>query len=351
MSFITKAVTSFPEQIVSQSELKNLLIKVLPEKKDYIEEVMNITAIKSRHFTLPLNYYRDLRDVGKRNIIWKAEALRLQKENIEKLLTKSKIDIADIGLIVSATSSGFTVPSLDALMMNQFNFSPFTKRLPLFGLGSLAGVAGVNRVNDYLISHPASAAILMVTELCSLNFQLEDESNSNIMNTSLFGDGAAALLMVGKNHPMAGVSHYEIIANESIFYPNTERMMECSMNEQGLQIAESLEVPKMIKELVGLKIDNFLNKNFLSKSDINYFIAHPGSPNILEALGETLGHEKDKFFMSWESLKNKGNMSAVSVLHALELTIDSADIAPNSLGLMIAMGPGFCLELTLVKKT
>ncbi|MDD4974956.1 MAG: 3-oxoacyl-[acyl-carrier-protein] synthase III C-terminal domain-containing protein [Bacteriovorax sp.] len=350
MSFIIKAVTSCPEQLVPQKEIKNLLIKMWPEKSSFIEQFTESTAVESRHLTLPLNYYRDLKDMGKRNIIWKAEALRLQTENIKKLLDESKIDIADIGLIASATTTGLAVPSLEALMMNQFPFSPNTKRLPIFGLGCLAGVAGVNRVNDYLLGHPEKAAILMVTELCSLTFQFEESSIANIIGTSLFGDGSGAVLMVGEDHPLAATSNFEILSTESIFYPDTERVMGWDMVENGFQIVLSNEIPALVKDKVGKNIDEFLSKNKLTRSDINFFVAHPGGADILEALSETLNHDKDKFALSWNSLKTRGNTSAASVLHVLEQTIDTADLAPNTLGLMLAMGPAFCLEISLIKK-
>ncbi|MBC7537688.1 MAG: type III polyketide synthase [Bacteriovorax sp.] len=350
MSFIIKAITSCPEILVQQKEMQNLLTTVWPLQSSFIEQFTDSSGVESRHLTLPLNYYRDLEDMGKRNIIWKAEALRLQSDNIKKLLDVTKIDIADIGLIASATTTGLAVPSLEALIMNQFPFSPNTKRLPIFGLGCLAGVAGVNRVNDYLLGHPEKAAILMVTELCSLTFHFDDESIGNIISTSLFGDGSGAVLMVGKNHPLAGTSNFEILSTESIFYPDTERMMGWDMIENGFQILQSNEIPKLVKEHVGHNIDKFLSNNFLTRNDICYFIAHPGGPKVLEALCETLNQDKDKFALSWESLKTRGNTSAASVLHVLEQTIDKADIAPNSLGLMMAFGPAFCLEISLIKK-
>lgn len=350
MSFIVKAVTSCPEQLVEQMEIKNLMMKIWPEKSSLIEQCADSCAVDSRHFTLPLNYYLDLDDVGKRNIIWKAEALRLQKENIKKLFDESEIDIADIGLIASATSTGLAVPSLEALIMNQFPFSPNTKRLPLFGLGCLAGVAGINRVNDYLLGHPRSAAILMVTELCSLTFQFDDDSAANIVGTSLFGDASGAVLMVGKDHPKAYNSNFEIFSTESIFYPDTERVMGWGMVENGFQIVLSNEVPNLLKDYAGKNVSEFLNKNKVSRNDIHYFVVHPGEAKALDALSEILNCNKDKFALSWGSLKTRGNTSAASILHVLEQTIDSADIAPNTLGLMMAMGPAYSLEISLIKK-
>ena len=350
MSFIIKAVTSCPEELVLQSDIKNHLQKNWKEKSSAIEELIDRSSVYSRHLSLPLNYYQDLHDFGKRNIIWKAEALRLQTNNIQKILTETEIDIADIGLLASATSTGVTVPSLEAMIMNKFPFSPNTIRLPLFGLGCLAGVSGINRVHDYLSTYTTSAAILMVTELCSLTFQLGDVGVANMMSTSLFGDASGAILMVGKDHPLVKLSHFEMMASESIFYSDTERTISWDMMESGFQISVSNDLPSLVKENLVKSIDHFLHKNKLTRSDINYYIAHPGGAEFLNILGETLNYDKDKFGLSWESLKTRGNTSGAGVLHVLEQTIASADIAPESLGIMLAMGPAFSLEMSLIKK-
>lgn len=350
MSFLITAVSSYPEHITSQADIKNFLKKVWPEQAPFIEKFMDSTTVHKRHLTLPLEHYQDLGDMGERNKTWKEEALRLQKENIQKILDNSKIDINDIGLIASATTTGLAVPSLEAIIMNHFPFSPNTKRLPLFGLGCLAGVAGINRVNDYLTGHPTEAAVLMVTELCSLTYQFEDKRVANIIGTSLFGDGSGAVLLVGNEHPMAKSAYLEILKTESTFYPNTEHLMGWDIIKNGFQINLSTDIPSLVTEHVGKNIDNFLNKNKTTREKISYYIAHPGGPKVLDALCETMGLSRDKLALSWESLKNYGNTSATSVINVLEQTILSADIATNSLGVMMAMGPAFSLELSLVRK-
>lgn len=350
MSYILKAVTSYPKHLVKQSEVNDLLVKIWPEKKAHIEQFIDATTVETRYLSLPLNYYRDLRDMGKRNVIWKAEACQLQKENMQKLLSETNIEISDIGLIVSVTTTGLAVPTLDALMMNQFPFSPDTKRLPLFGLGCLGGVAGINRVHDYLVGHPEKAALLMVTELCSLTFQLEDESVANLVGATLFGDGAAAVLMVGNKHPLSKSSAFEVVTTESVFYPETERLMGWDMIDTGFQLVLSGDIPAHVKEFVGKNIDDFLMKNNMSREDIGYYVAHPGGPKVLSAICETMNISKDKLALSWESLSKFGNTSASSVLNVLEETIKVSDINPKSMGLMMAMGPAFSLELSLLQK-
>lgn len=349
MSFVVNAVTAHPEHVVNQKDVNGMLKKIWPKYSEMIEQFSRSTTVETRHLTLPLNYYQDLADMGKRNIIWKAEATRLQKQNISKILSDSKINIEDIGLIASVTTTGLTVPSLEALMMNEFPFSPNTKRLPLFGLGCLAGVAGINRVNDYLSGHKDKAGLLLVTELCSLTFQLGDESVANLIGTTLFGDGSGAVLMVGSDHPLAKKSHFEILKTESVFFPDTERMMGWDMIDSGFQLVLSNEIPILVKEKVGVCIHSFLEKNKITKKDLAFYVAHPGGPKVLDAVAETLNIESHQLGLSWQSMARYGNASAASVINVLEETMNSK-VNTGELGLMMAMGPAFALELSLIKK-
>lgn len=350
MSYIVQAVTSYPQHVVKQSAVHHLLTSLWPDKKESIYRIEDNHSIESRNFSLPLNYYCDLEDVGKRNVIWKAEACRLQKENIQKILDEEKIDIADIGLIASATTSGLAVPSLEALMMNQFPFCPLTKRLPLFGLGCLGGVAGINRVNDYLRGHPKKAALLMVTELSSLNFQMADDSLTNLIGTTSYGDGSGAVLLVGDEHPLAEAALFEIMSSESVFYPETERLMGLDMVQSGFQLVISSDIPSLIKARVGKSIEEFLGKNKITKKDINFYMAHPGGSSIMNALCEAMMIEREQMALSWESWSQYGDASAASIINVIEKTSTAENVTRNNLGLMIALGPAFSLELSLLKK-
>ena len=52
---------------------------------------------------------------------------------------------------------------------------------------------------------------------------------------------------------------------------------------------------------------------------------------------------------SWDSLNEHGNMSSASVLFILKDTLDNLP-PKNSVGVMTALGPGFCAEFNLLKR-
>lgn len=352
MSYLCYAQTSLPKNTYKQSEIKKLLSSIWTGKKEQelIEQFFATTGVKSRSLALPLEEYQNLGHFGNRNNIWKKEAVSLQKKNIEEILSKVKISAEDIKLIASVNSTGLCVPSMEALLMNQTPIGHNTKRLPIFGLGCLGGVAGINRVHDYLEGHESEAALVLVTELCSLTYQLEDCSIANLVGTALFGDGAGAVLMVGENHPLKDSALLEIVNTKSFFYPDTEHYMGWKMVETGFEINLSNDIPNLVRSQVGKNITEFMQENGLERNDIKFFLGHPGGPKVLEAVTDALEGKKEDLALSWESLEAHGNMSSVSVINVIELFQDKKQYKKGDVGIMFAMGPAFSLELSLVKK-
>lgn len=349
MSLIHSVVSHFPKYYTSQTDIAEEISRLWPERKRQVEQFHQSSRVLGRHLTLPLERYKNLGDIGERSKLWLETAQELQKKNIEELLSKAGLTPSDISLIVSTTVTGLAIPSLEARLMNLLPFSPSTKRIPIFGLGCLGGVAGINRVNDYLKGHPKEAALLLATELCTLTFQFNDQSVANLVGTSLFGDGAAAVLIVGDEHPLATKSKFQIVDGQSFFYPETEHIMGWEMVSSGFQIVLSGDVPKIVANEIPNNLNSFLKGHKICGSDISFVVSHPGGPKVLEKLCEVTGKSKNDFQLSWDSLAENGNMSSVSVLHVLEQTCKKT-LRENELGLMMAMGPAFCSEMSLIKK-
>lgn len=351
MAKIIAVQCAFPEgNRTSQKDIQGLLEKVWPDQKKYTKQFGDSSGVEYRDLALPLQMYEDLTDFGQRNKIWIDVAMKLQEQNLSQLFAKTQVRLEDISMVVSTSVTGLAIPSLEARLMNKFAFSENTRRMPIFGLGCLGGVAGLNRLNDYLKFRPTEAGLLLATELCSLTFQFKDKSVANLVGTSLFGDGAAALLMVGDEHPLAKKAQFEVLDGDSYFYPDTERVMGWDIMPSGFQIVLSGNVPEIVRTKVSKNLGDFLSKTKKSREDISFMVSHPGGPKVLDALVEVTGKTKEHFQYSWDSLRDHGNMSSVSVLNVMEQTIANASIPKNELGMMIAMGPAFCSELALIKK-
>ena len=225
--------------------------------------------------------------------------------------------------------------------------------MPLVGLGCVAGAAGIARLHDYLVGHPDAVAVLMCVELCSLTLQRDDPSVANLVASGLFGDGAAAVVAAGRDRAAELVSEGqvqpEVLAARSRLYPGSERVMGWDVGSGGLKIVLDGAVPEVVRRYVGDDTARFLADHGLTSADIEWYVAHPGGPKVLEALQEALGVEREALQVTWDSLRDIGNLSSASVLHVLADTLRDRPPRPGSYGLLLAMGPGFCSELVLMR--
>jgi alkylresorcinol/alkylpyrone synthase len=222
------------------------------------------------------------------------------------------------------------------------------RRIPIFGLGCVAGAAGLAQAAEYVRAYPDRMAVLLSVELCSLTWQREDLSIANLIASGLFGDGAAAVLVSGSNTGHAATGP-EIIASQSSFYPDTEGVMGWDISEKGFQIVLSPDVPRVIKENLPRDMDAFLSGNGLKRKDIGSWVLHTGGPKVLQATAEALELPDEACAASWDCLRRVGNLSSTSVLMVLEDVMLNRRPAPGTYGILAAMGPGFCSELVLLR--
>lgn len=351
MAYIHSVAKAFPKHYHSQAEITEAVINHLTGKVQNLERVRSFfqnVQVEGRHLALPLEEYFEISgSFEKKNQAFIRVSLEILKKAMRELFENSGLNPSDISLLVSTTVTGLAVPSLEARLMNEFAFKSDTKRLPLFGLGCLAGVAGIARVSEYLKAFPEQAAIFMSSELCTLTTQLNDVSVANFISTGLFGDGAAMVLLVGDKHPLAKRSPLKIIDSQSDFFPNSEEMMGWDIVDSGFKIILNSGVPKIVLNNMPKAFDSFLTKNKLTQKDINFYVSHPGGPKVLEAMEEALHLKNGELNLSWESLKKIGNLSSASVLMILEETLKQKKM--KDYGLMVAMGPAFCSEMILLQ--
>ncbi|HWN45051.1 MAG TPA: 3-oxoacyl-[acyl-carrier-protein] synthase III C-terminal domain-containing protein, partial [Thermoanaerobaculia bacterium] len=253
---------------------------------------------------------------------------------------------ADVDALIFVTVTGVATPSIDARLMNQLGLPPRVKRMPIFGLGCVAGAAGIARAADYVRAFPDQVAVLLSVELCSLTLQAADLSIPNLIASGLFGDGAAAALVVGDDRPADGP---EIVATRSIFYPDSEQVMGWDISQDGFKIVLSAEVPDVVRQFLRRDVDAFLADQGLTRADISSWVCHPGGPKVLEAMQESLELPEGALDVTWRSLQEVGNLSSTSVLLVLAETLENHRPEPGSWGMITAMGPGFCSELVLLR--
>jgi alkylresorcinol/alkylpyrone synthase len=108
-------------------------------------------------------------------------------------------------------------------------------------------------------------------------------------------------------------------------------------------------VPALVEQQLGGDVHGFLGEHGLTIDDIAFWVCHPGGPKVLEAVESVLDLPADALKVTWQSLAEIGNLSSASVLHVLHDTIEAGAQEPGAPGLLLAMGPGFCSELVLLR--
>ncbi|MEP7012907.1 MAG: 3-oxoacyl-[acyl-carrier-protein] synthase III C-terminal domain-containing protein [Acidobacteriota bacterium] len=345
--------TALPPHFYDQATLLAALERRWKDRLFNLERLQRLHAnvlVGGRHLALPIEEYDQLTTWGKANDAWIRVAQEVGDAAIRQALDRAGLAPTDVSAFFFTTVTGVATPSIDARLINRLRMSPQIKRLPLFGLGCLAGAAGIARAADYVRAYPDQVALLLSVELCSLTLQGEDLSIPNLIASGLFGDGAAAVLVAGSERKdLKGPSGPEIVATRSIFYPDSERVMGWDISETGFKIVLSADVPKVVEEHMKEDVDSFLGDHGLSRADIASWVCHPGGPKVLETMQETLELPEGALDVTWRSLREVGNLSSTSVLIVLEETMANHRPAPGSWGLLTAMGPGFCSELVLLR--
>jgi alkylresorcinol/alkylpyrone synthase len=352
---ISSVGTALPPHRYSQSEVADALLNrwqnKLPEPR-LLTRLHANCGVDFRHFVLPLESYPTLVGFNATNDVWISNAVELGQTCITKALSPLGLTPADVSAIFFASVTGIASPTVDARLINLMPFPTSVKRTPIFGLGCVAGAAGISRASDYVRAFPDQVALLLSVELCSLTWQDDDQSIANLISCGLFGDGAAAVVITGDDVELPAFTVApgpRILATRSTFYRNTEYVMGWDIGDTGFTIVLSPDVPKVVIENLRGDVDSFLAANGISLDEVGSWIFHSGGPKVLEAVETSLQLPKDALKASWKSLREVGNLSAASVLMVLADTLESQRGAPGSYSILAAMGPGFCLELVLLQ--
>jgi alkylresorcinol/alkylpyrone synthase len=354
MSLIAAVAPALPPHRYPQQEITDHFAElVLPTGTDrrILDRFHAAAGVQTRHLALPIEDYPGIEGFGAANDTFIRVAVELGHEAVSTALHAVGLTGADVDLIVSTSVTGVAAPSIEARLVPLLGLRTDVKRLPIFGLGCVAGAAGIARVHDYLRGDPDGVAVLLSVELCSLTIQRDDPSVANLVASGLFGDGAAAVVMVGdrRAEALGLTAGPRVVDTRSRFYPDTERVMGWDIGGSGFRIVLDASVADVVEANLGDDLDTFLGAHDLKTSDITHWVTHPGGPKVLEAVTHAARLPDEALQPARDCLARVGNLSSASVLHVLATTMEAPAPEAGATGVLLAMGPGFCAELVLLQ--
>jgi alkylresorcinol/alkylpyrone synthase len=377
MTQILAVRSAFPVHRYPQAELTQKvaeLARLGPARRALLERLHRNAGVDTRHTALPLPQYGTLDGVGAANDRYIEEATALGERALRAALDEAGVAASDIDLLVVTSVTGVAVPSLDARLIPRLGLRPDVKRLPVFGLGCVAGAAALSRVYDYLLGWPGHTVALLSVELCSLTWQETADTTADFVASGLFGDGSAALIAEGtqaasqRRATLSGPRSEEpatsdegrqraqarrrraaeVLATRSEVYPDSGDSLGWRLGSDGFRIVLTADLADVVERRLAGTVTSFLAEHGLTISDIATWICHPGGPKVLDAVRESLKLPESALALSRRSLAEAGNLSSASVLEVLERSLEEPHRA-GSFGLMVGLGPGVSAELVLLR--
>jgi alkylresorcinol/alkylpyrone synthase len=340
---ILSVATALPPHRIGQGEVKEFARALFSEAFKDIERLAPIfdnVNVENRYFCVPRGWFERDHTFPERNALYVEHALDLSEKAARRALDKAGKAPEDVGAIFFVSTTGLSTPSLDSKLIFRLGLSEHTLRVPIWGLGCAAGVAGLARAADHARLYPEKATLLVGVELCGLTFQRGDLSKSNLVATSLFADGAAAMVLGTEN----GTSGPELLGGHSTTWPETEDIMGWDVVETGFKVKISRSIPTLVRQKMSENLVAACDSAGLAPEEIKHFVTHPGGARVLDAFEEVLGFEPGGLPLPRETLRDYGNMSSVTVMFVLERCLQSGEFAAGDLGVLSALGPGFSAE-------
>jgi len=350
---IASTVTAVPPYAATQAEVKARLRDVfdLPVRRmDAAMEFFDHAAVETRYSVEPIGCLGVPRALGDIQDRYREHAFGLGRRVAREALAHANVAAADIDLIVTTSCTGIMIPSLDAYLVDDLGLRADVRRLPITELGCAAGAAALARTHDFLVGFPGARALVIAVELPSLSMQRADVSPANLVSTALFGDGAAAAVLVGGEVAGAGGGGgtIEILETLSHIWPRSTYALGFDLKDDGFHSVLSKDVPTLLKSEIATLVRDLAARRGLGRDQLSSFVLHPGGRKILGFVEEELGLTRADTQPSWDVLRDYGNQSSASVLFVLQEWLTHRRPAAGTHGVLAAFGPGLTSEMLLL---
>lgn len=311
-------------------------------------QVMRNTEVATRRMLGSLEETLAERTFGDRNRLYATHAVELGARAGRRALLASGVDPLDVDALVVVSCTGYMLPGPDAAIAGELGLRSTVRRLPIQQLGCAAGGTALAQAHDHLLAHPRledgspGNVLVIAVELCSLSYQPQETSISDFISVGLFADGAAAAVVRGDDRAPGP----RLVANRQHLVPDSTGVIAGTTTERGFHFATNPRVRTTVPRVVPV-VERFLEQHGTKPGDLEFVICHTGGPAVLRAVREGLDLDPTLLDLSWQSLREVGNVSSVVVLDVLRRTFDQRRPRHGATGLVLAFGPGFTTEMLL----
>ncbi|HEX7564304.1 MAG TPA: 3-oxoacyl-[acyl-carrier-protein] synthase III C-terminal domain-containing protein [Bradyrhizobium sp.] len=337
--------TAVPEHILYQEDVAAAAREMFGKRYaafDRMAPVFRTAGIRKRHAARPIEWYSKPHGWKERTATYLEVAHDLFVDAANKALDAAQLTAAEIDVVVTVSSTGIATPSLEARAAQAMGFRDDIQRVPIFGLGCAGGVSGFAIAARLAKAQPGANVLMVVVELCSLAFRLDQLTKAGIVACALFGDGAAAcVLRAGEG----GIVEVEAAGEHT--WPNTLDIMGWDLDGQGFEVIFAQAIPSFAEANMGPAVTRILERCNIRMDEVDRFICHPGGTKVVVALERALGIPQGGLDHEREVLREYGNMSAPTALFVLDRTLREG---LPSRSVVTAMGPGFSASCVSLKR-
>lgn len=338
--------TANPPDRYTQAELLELFACDDPKIRMFFEN----SHIQSRHLVLPM---------PDQNCVMPSEdGTQLLKKHLEtsksigaqairRCLESAGVTADQVDYFATVSSTGFLCPGLSAHLHQEIGFRRNIHRADILGMGCNAGLNGLLTATQYAGNNPGKTALLLTCEICSAAYVFDMSVNNGVVN-SLFGDGAAAVLLRQDENLTAGDGPM-IYGFESYLIHEAIDEMRFDFQEGKFVFYLGRDIPYVIGENIAKPVDRLLSRYGLKKRDIAHWLVHSGGKKVIDSIKYNLGLTNYDVRHTKSILENFGNLSSAAFLFSFQELSREKIAREGQWGVAMAMGPGTSIETGLLR--
>jgi len=299
-------------------------------------------GIRKRHFAVedPAHIMEESPD--QKIARFTEKSIDLASQAVLKALAQAGVSAQDVTALVVNTCTGYICPGISTYLLERLGLPRNIKVYDLVGSGCGGAIPNL-QVAEALLKANGGVVVSVAVEICSAVFQMGNDL-SLILSNALFGDGAAAAVLV--NRP-AG---FELVASAGRYVPEQRDAIRFVHKEGELHNQLSTKLPDLVNKAAAGVVTDLLAAQGLHTTDIQHWALHTGGEKIINAVRDEIGIPEEQLRATRMILAEYGNMSSPTVWFVLE-EILRGELAAGEWCVMVAYGAGLSAHACLLRKT